>query len=68
MFNINNRQMECVENNQQIILSQGVTIVNEVRFLEVYESRKEAVSILSDGVKERMILYNTIINDNDTIN
>ena len=68
MFNINNRQMECVENNQQIILSQGVTIVDEVRFLEVYESRKEAVSILSDGVKERMILYNTIINDNDTIN
>ena len=68
MFNINNRQMECVENNQQIILSPGVTIVNEVRFLEVYESRKEAVSILSDGVKERMILYNTIINDNDTIN
>ena len=60
--------MECVENNQQIILSQGVTIVNEVRFLEVYESRKDAVSILSDGVKERMILYNTIINDNDTIN
>lgn len=60
--------MECVENNQQIILSPSVTIVNEVRFLEVYESRKEAVSILSDGVKERMILYNTIINDNDTIN
>lgn len=63
MFNINNRQMECVENNQQIILSPGVTIVNEVRFLEVYESRKEAVSILSDGVKERMELYKIAINE-----
>ena len=53
-----------------IKISEGVYVVDAERFLEICEIRsKDGVpSVLSEGCKERLIRYNTIINDNDTIN
>lgn len=46
-----------------IEISRGVTIVNLEKFLEIYEARCESVSVLSDGVIERMELYKIAINE-----
>ena len=42
-------------------LSECETIVDEKKFLEVYEARKDSVNILSKGVIERMEIYKSKI-------
>lgn len=51
IMKIRNSQIENLE------ISQGVYVTDVEKFKTVYEARKDAVSVLSNGVKERMELY-----------
>lgn len=46
-----------------IEISKGVYVTDVDKFTTVYEARKDAVDILSTGVKERMELYKIAINE-----
>ena len=48
-------------------LSSCETIVNEAKFIEVYEARKDAVPILSDGVKLRMKIYKKLKDESEIL-
>ncbi len=51
IIKIRNSQIENLE------ISQGVYVTDVEKFTTVYEARKDAVPVLSSGVKERMELY-----------
>lgn len=44
-------------------ISKGVIIVNLEKFLAIYEARCESVSVLADGVIERMEQYKQAIDE-----
>lgn len=46
-----------------IEISKGVFITNLEKFLAIYEARRNAVPILSDGVIERMEQYKQAIDE-----
>jgi len=51
---------------EPIEISKGVFIVDLKKFTDIYNARKDLLSILSDGVNDRMELYKTKTNDNNT--
>jgi len=51
---------------EPIEISKGVYIVDLKKFTDIYNARKDLLSILSDGVNDRMELYKTKTNDNNT--
>lgn len=51
IIKIRNSQIENLE------ISKGIYVTDVEKFTTVYEARKDAVPILSNGVKERMELY-----------
>lgn len=51
---------------EPIQISKGVYIVDLNKFTDIYNSRKDLLPILSDGVIERMEQYKDKINDNNT--
>lgn len=57
--------MKEILNSQitNIEISKGVYVTDVEKFTTVYEARKDAVDILSTGVKERMELYKIAINE-----
>lgn len=57
MTEIRNSQIENIK------ISDGIYVINKSKFLEVYEARKDAVNVLSEGVSERMELYKIAINE-----
>lgn len=46
-----------------IEISKGVFITNLEKFLAIYEARRNAVSVLADGVIERMGQYKQAIDE-----
>lgn len=49
-----------------IQISKGVYIVDIKKFTDIYNARKDLLPILAEGVNERMELYKTKTNDNNT--
>ena len=49
--------MECVENKPQMILSPGVTIIDEAKFLETHTLRISQSGNIAQPFKERLELY-----------